>query len=575
MTEKSQMESTKLLKELKGLYDSAVDYGNAVHIQDYFASSGIFQNVIEHIAKIIEGDKESERELRNAVAELFRASEAEDRLLTADLLNRTILPWIEKQIDQIFSKNPHLENEIQEECYSYNCRILKEREPALFSAVSEYAKNSRDTYSLKMTNSGYYTLTGRDEKGNYYYHSSVKPYADGKRLANSIYHPRCNCYYIFGLGLGYHCKALAERNKWANITIFETEPGVIYQAMRANALDWLWDSSNIHLLYDEKLTKLMEYLKANDRLSTNTETILGIHYPSLRQIQLPEIRQGMEELFVGDNTIRNQGGLLESNFYANIQTHSFDLTNLRNLFLHKDALIVAGGPSLDRNLVQLKKRQNRHLIIAVGTVFKKLMMAGIRPDCVIISDAQVSIEKQFEGLWDENVPVLILATAYKGIGINYKGPKYLLFQEGYAESENMAKKEGCPLFLTGGSVSTLALDVCIRMGCDRVAFVGLDLAYTGNKSHSDNTALREEVKTKDWLMATGYTWEQEENRYLLKKTTVPISRTFGMYRKWIENRVRMKDVKIPILDATEGGALLEGIEPVRLQDYMLRTNAEG
>ena len=89
-----------------------------------------------------------------------------------------------------------------------------------------------------------------------------------------------------------------------------------------------------------------------------------------------------------------------------------------------------------------------------------------------------------------SVPMLYLSTAYKGYAMNYQGKKYLICQNGYKKAEELAKQKGWHLYETGGSVTTTAFDVCIRLGCKSIAFIGLDLAYTGNLAHAEGAAKR-------------------------------------------------------------------------------------
>ena len=94
--------------------------------------------------------------------------------------------------------------------------------------------------------------------------------------------------------------------------------------------------------------------------------------------------------------------------------------------------------------------------------------------------------------------------------------------EDYAGGEH-----GFKLINTGGSVSTTALDVCITLGCNKVVCLGLDLAYTGNRTHAEGTLGANEIaKTKNLPMVKSVSGEM-----------ISTSLNLSCYHKWIENRI--------------------------------------
>lgn len=56
------------------------------------------------------------------------------------------------------------------------------------------------------------------------------------------------------------------------------------------------------------------------------------------------------------------------------------------------AIIVSAGPSLDKNVEDLKKAEGKAMIIAVDTALKTVLRAGVRPDLTICVDPRKEIE---------------------------------------------------------------------------------------------------------------------------------------------------------------------------------------
>lgn len=197
------------------------------------------------------------------------------------------------------------------------------------------------------------------------------------------------------------------------------------------------------------------------------------------------------------------------------------------------------------------------IILATGTVFKKLINLGIDVDYFIVSDANDRIYAQVKGVENLKVPLIFLSTANRAIAASYSGARYLVCQNEFDVSENFANSNEYLLFDTGGSVSTTALDVAIRLRSKEIIFIGLDLAYTDNYAHTLNTSRRVAAEADECKKV------QDVHGGL-----VPTSATFIIYKKWIEERIKRKDVTMKIINATEGGALINGLTNSTLKDIL-------
>jgi hypothetical protein len=80
---------------------------------------------------------------------------------------------------------------------------------------------------------------------------------------------------------------------------------------------------------------------------------------------------------------------------------------------------------------------------------------------------------------------------------------------------------------TGGSVSTTALDILIRMGAEPVVLVGLDLAFPGDRLHAGGTFYGD-------FQAGLAGGELVANN---KGGLVATSKILNIYRRWVEKRI--------------------------------------
>lgn len=482
---------------------------------------------------------------------LLSAQENKDYVLLADLYELQILPLLYQMQEYIIANE---QDEYDQEMYNINIVALEENNKELTWILKKQNKTLEDLskeYHIEYTSCGLKTLSVDVYNKTFYLHSNKNAISEAFTLAISWYQEEKSEYIVYGLGLGYHIAELAELDNGIRIDVYESDINIIRLACAYADINSIARNPNIHIYYDPKFEKFSKRLA-----NINDETEFVIHYPSLCTIKNLTLREKLETYFIQYSSMKNQSRLLKANFRENILNYEDTVDSLRNKWKGKDLYIVAAGPSLDKNYLKLKEAGENSVILATGTVFRKLLNAGINPDYVIVSDANPRVYAQISGLEECKIPILFLSTAHKGYAQNYQGKKYLICQKNYPEAEKFAEEHGYNLYNTGGSVSTIALDLGIQFGCKRIIFLGLDLGYTNNLVHASGTSKRELASTE------GLKQVADINGKLIYTT-----KTLDIYRRWIEDRI--KDVKdIEIIDATEGGALKKGMKIKKLSELI-------
>ncbi len=541
---------------------------NACRIQNYDVVVRSFTTLTGNLMPVLEAvfsdiayyNQEIEivnpNQISNALQDMLLAQENKDYVLLADLLELRLLPFLQS-LQEVIRSYDGLGTDLN--VWTNNLAALEKRDISLWKQIQSYheayeketaAGTWQGRHHLEATNSGAFTMAGQDEKGSYYYHSNVNPETEAAAFADYYYDEESDSYVIWGLGLGYHIKEMFRLDDGIRIQVFENDLDVIYHCLMAVDLSGLIANKRFSLIYDPDFKKIIPAL---DNITEN----LIIHSPSLRHIRDTRIREQMEMFFIRDSGKRNAAILFGSNSRENFKHYDGYIDELKPEFEGKDVIIVAAGPSLDKNVELLKNKKPGIIILAVETVFRKLLKLGIDVDYMIVTDANSRIYSHLAGLEEEQIPMLYLATAYKGYSMNYCGKKYLICQNGYDRAQELAKQKGWHLYETGGSVSTTALDVCIYLGCKSIAFIGLDLAYTDNLAHATDTSRRAVSETEEMKQVPA-----------IGGGTVPVSRLFTIYNRWIASRVKKADVTMPVIDATEGGAIVPGLTVMALKEYM-------
>lgn len=498
--------------------------------------------------------------VESSMGMLLKAMEDKDYIMISDLLEIDMKPLL-YEIQAALLTDPAIITDF--ELFCQNVQIMEKENPELLpilgiqkadaeglrqqyqSMVSQYV----DTGILEPASGGFATFAYESEGRRFYAHSNVNPMWEAVEQAGQYYDFDRDEYLLVGMGLGYLPAALLEVDRGITLTIYEWNVNVIRMAMLAGDLSWM-RSGTVKMIFDEQGTAFA------DCLSENTVPIL--HYPSLQAMTDKKRKTQLEQLFISDINVREYRYVFRTNFRENIKNLAESADVLRSRFEGRNAIIVSAGPSLANNIELLQHAPEGTLIIATGTVFKRLLGIGVKPDFVVFLDQNETLYAQVEGICDETVPILVAGTAYKRVAQDYKGPKYLICQRENNLTIRLAEGRGYTLFESGGNVSILALDVCLRLGCREIAFVGLDMAYTNGQTHEKGVGKYMESNQEDLIPVPGVLGDK-----------VYTSKTFHMYRQRIEAKIAGQR-PFKVIDATEGGAVKKGMEIMSLEEVFKR-----
>lgn len=533
--------------------------------QDYLACKQLINNMNSIFIEVINnyitnemlytkvGCSISKEYVTSVLSGLMKAQENEDYVFYADLVELQLIPILnEMQI----AVREILSNIIDDTILSSNLKAMEssynEQTKKTYQSIVDYIK-TRDKRKdlecvLEPTSSGSYTLKVINDNREFYLHSNNNPSFEGRAFASRYYNKQYDNYVVVGLSLGYHILELIKLNRDMKITIIESKLEIIYQAFTCVDLTGLINNKNISFIYDKKLDNLACNIVKED-------SKLLMHRPSLKYLNNKAIVSKLENILEQEDYIKRSHNAFYLNTLSNIRNCNYYVDELKNNFEDKRVIIVAAGPSLDGNVDLLKSKPDGVVVVATGTIFHKLMNMGIRPDYVIITDAYTYW--QVDGLLDESIPIMLLATAARKIGQNYKGDKYLICQHEADEPRKYAEMNNYCTYETGGSVATTALDVVMKLGAKEIAFIGLDLAYPNNKAHASDTKNDHVLELDDMVKVESVFGE-----------AINTNKIFIKYISWFERYLLDKSDKCMVFDATEGGARVKGMEIITLEKFL-------
>lgn len=309
----------------------------------------------------------------------------------------------------------------------------------------------------------------------------------------------------------------------------------------------------------------------------NVEFLKTEIHPNYQQLfpeQILETMRFIERQVAGILSGGNTRVTFQSSFTVNqMQNMKYVCEGYNTFGLHQavphdgPAVLVSAGPSLNKNVEELKAAKNKAFILAVDTAVKPLLRAGVVPDAYITIDPKKPT-KLLDVDCARDIPVVAPATANYEILKEQRGKKIFYF-DGYVLPYLTYAAAGKKLWYVdvGGSVACSGFSLLYLMGFSTIILVGQDLAYSDNKSHADYT-FQEKMPEKD----TRKMFRVKGNYADKVPTTGNLKRYLDWLNGFIKNAKKVNELRV--INATEGGAYIENTELMTLKEALEETCGE-
>lgn len=450
--------------------------------------------------------------------------------------------------------------------YDSNMECIREIDKVLFDAINTYDGNEEDVRleTAEAKDGSRITIITKAGRRQYM-NSAYNPVKEAKQFV-SQYESKVVDYSVmimFGFGNGLIASMLLkELPKNVRFMFYEPSTDIFMYTLQNYDLRGILNDKRIRLI-----------VKGMNDTLTETEITSYIDVENYRIIffdSLPKYARLYEEEYEFlkesyQDAVRGVKSNIYTNKFFDTDMARNDIYNMRH-FLHNaslaedyegafpkeaTAILVAAGPSLEKNIHELKRAKGQALIIAVDTALKYMVSQGIYPDVVVMADARKPIQL-FE---DENLRQTSLAiiTAANYRVVEFMKGKIIYVSSGAAYYNKMMKLVGRTMYNLnkGGSVSTVAFSLAVEWGFRRFILVGQDLSIDDNKLYAGDKSYE---SPDDCIEVEGYYGE--------KVYTLPV---FEDYKKWYEMIIRQDD-NIEVINATEGGARIKGTLQMTLED---------
>lgn len=398
--------------------------------------------------------------------------------------------------------------------------------------------------------------------------STYRPEEEAVKFAGKIKLTENSITVLFGLGNGRIVLEIAKKlNEDAQLLIYEPCKELYFYVMEHFDMTAMLEDKRISVFVEDvdadMLSSSLSFLLNNVNVGV---TVLEAH-PKYKEL-FPEYYEKVQTIFkecrdsalTNLRTILTRSRSMTNNAIANLSyfIHSKLSTDLIGKF-PKDmpAIIVAGGPSLDKNYEVLKQAKGKALIIAMDRTAKYLLDRGIEPDMYCSLDYGKN-PALFEDERLRDIPFLYMPDLSHQV-MKVVGKEKLIYGTGdFRFYDSLIEEYGKrPIVIpVGGSVATFAYGFAWRMGFKRIILVGQDLALTGGKVYSGGQEnMRKNVEEFGHMMVPGNVEEMVETRG-----------DFYIYWIWFNQAVKEGEGTVEVTNATEGGAKIEGTEVITLQE---------
>lgn len=419
-------------------------------------------------------------------------------------------------------------------------------------------ENSRDLYKILSVNiDGKWKCIG----SKYNQQREIDKFLSATEGANEK-----TVFIIFGLCFGEHIRELLKKRKNNKILIIDINKEWTRYAKQNTIISDLLKIKNVKIANDDN--EIIKFFEKNIN-EYNIYNIMTINYSNYDKVYNEKlvpiyktIRDCNYKVIISKNTIEYFGdlwldGFLNSLKYISKGTH---INKLKNKYENIPAIIVSAGPSLEKNIKELKN-VNGAFILSGGRTLRSLLEIGVKPDCLVVVDGTEASFKLVENYIDKiNCPLLLEESTNIDVIKNHKGEKIFSISN---ECINEIFNEKSAVMVGGGSVAHTMTNFAAHMGCNPIIFIGQDLAYTNNKSHAECAkTLWAKTNYKDYI-------EKDTDIYVNDIYGEPIRTDIilNTFRNEMEKIIKIYP-HIKFINATEGGANINGTEIKTLKETL-------
>ena len=430
-------------------------------------------------------------------------------------------------------------------------------------------------YEVENTKDGYHTFRYSNKGKKLYINSKYNVNNEINMLFKDMDFDKDSLFVVYGIGLAYHIKELIKRSSpKSKIFVIESNMEILNTYLRSENLLDICDGKVFLFFGDEQkiIAEISSHLLSFSimPLSINYVPVVMLSYYSIFGEWIDTVNKRIIDLF--RHALFNLGNDIEDtiigleNNFENIKEliKSPSIEVVKDKYKNMPAIIVSAGPSLDKNIEELKNARGKALILATDAVISTLKKHNIVPDAVFSIERGMATYNAFyknNTLEDKTVfvgPPVVVKEILEKFKFN---KKLLCLKQGEKINEWINKDILCEnrLIYMGTSCAHVAFAFAKYVNADPIVFIGQDLAYTKEGvTHSEDVEIKKKVEdNKDLLYVKG-----------INGDILPTSYAFKNFLVFLETEIAKDNSDRLYIDATEGGAFKCGTKIMKLKEVI-------
>lgn len=414
-----------------------------------------------------------------------------------------------------------------------------------------------------------YPISSYNEKNRSFQINSTNPLQDAEKWCSSIPLKGKGAVFMYGSGFGYYLfEIFKQKQNHTLVVLFEQNIYLFAAMLYYFDLEPIIKTQKIVFLIGdiEHFAQAFDHLFFSIVFANCTSPAIVFTPIAQRNFKTQYMKihkyvfsqLGLYTFYIGNDHLDNLIGL--HNLLANMESIVLNpyISCLKDKFKDVPAFIVANGPSLDKNIHELKEVQDKGLVISTESAIIPLMKNHIKPDILtIIERTKYTYDYHFANIqYPDDIALLCLGLVDKRVFPSFSGPKIPIFRKQEAINEWINKYVGDGSSIAAGAnVSHLALELAVYLGANPIVFVGQDYAYgsEGSTHSKDSIYSQDKGKRAREIIKSKPIVYVEDNGGAI----IPSNQLWVDFKKGLERKIATHSHKL-IIDATEGGAKIKG-----------------
>lgn len=452
-----------------------------------------------------------------------------------------------------------------------NINTIKEYKPEIYDGLNKILKDknhSSEAFKLIDTKKGSKTVEIKKNGETVRLNSLYNPKKEAERWVKQYDFDNIGVSLVmFGLANGVFANAMLSNLKKDSL-VFIVEPDIslfVYCLENFDMTNVLSDT-RLHLYIDRINYSDFYFGMLQHFHWSMLPTMIVCVYPGMDKIYKHETEEffaDVQKMYTAEssanytagylsrlcteNTIKNMHFIKKSNYVSELS---------EVLPADVPIIIVAAGPSLDKNIDELKRAKGKAFILATDTAVKFLLAHDAPFDAIVTLDAR----KNPAHLSDERCfgyPMFTIMDARNSILEMNNGRKIWINGSAFLSTLYLKHNKKFDEYISGGSVATAAFNIAKAMRAKTIVLIGQDLAFSGDSTHAGGVANHADDKKN------GIVYVEDINGNQIKSRG-----DWLIYIDWFNSAIEEIKENVDVIDATEGGAKLKGSKIMKLSDVI-------